>query len=500
MTRTEIIMISLKEKGKAITPIGASHSQTSLSGIHSAHSYRTGAKSGYPPTTCGYDSFLSSGRLHITAILLLALLSPPVLHASDPIPAPKQKKLIALVGGTIHTISGEVFTSGTILFDKGTISAVGTSLAIPADAERIDLSGKHVYPGLINAYTTLGLTEIGSVRGTVDISETGTINPNVRAEVAVNPESELIPVARSGGITVAATAPGGGIISGLSAAMMMDGWTWEDMTLKSGLGLVVNWPSMVYAPSPFSRQSKEDWQKQRDEQLKSLRDAFADARAYMMAKKAEEQKGIKYHDIDPRWQAMIPVLEGKIPVFVNANELTQIQATVTWAGQEGLKLVIVGGRDAWRVTDQLKAKDIPVIATAILSAPIRRWEDYDEVFSLPAKLQKAGVRFCITGENNPSMSRNTAHHAAMAAAYGLPKEDALKAITLYAAQILGIANRVGSLEPGKDATLIITNGDPLELETTVEQVFIQGKRVDLRDKHKILYQKYQEKYKQLSGE
>jgi imidazolonepropionase-like amidohydrolase len=396
----------------------------------------------------------------------------------------------------IHTVSGDVIANGTIVFDKGKITAVGTTVSVPSDAERVDVSGKHIYPGIIDSKTDLGLTEIGSVRGTLDIVETGTINPNTRAEVAVNPESELIPVARSGGITVAATSPGGGIISGTAAAIVLDGWTWEELTLKAPLALVVNWPTMTYVQNPFSRQTKEEWQKQRDEQLKSLRDAFAAARSYMVAKKAEQQRGVPYHETDSRWEAMIPVLEGKVPVWVNAQELSQIQAAITWAEQENVKLVIVGGRDSWRVAAQLKAKDIPVIITDIQNAG-RRWEDYDVVFTLPRKLKDAGVRFCITGEGSASNSRNIAYHAANAAAYGLSKDDALKSVTLYAAQILGIANRVGSLEVGKDATLIVTNGDPLEIETNVEQVFIQGKKCDMRDKHKQLYGKYQEKYKQL---
>jgi imidazolonepropionase-like amidohydrolase len=418
--------------------------------------------------------------------------------ASDAIPAAKQKKPIALIGGTIHTVSGAVIENATIVFDKGTITALGTNVSIPADAERVNIRGKHVYPGIIDAYSNMGLTEIGSVRGTLDISETGSINPSVRAEVAVNPESELIPVARSNGVAVVATVPGGGLISGMAAALMLDGWTSEDLTLKSGLALVVNWPAMVYAPSPFSRTPKEEWQKQRDEQLKMLSEAFANARAYLTAKKAEQQKGIQYHDVDPRWQAMIPVLEARVPVFVNANELSQIQAAITWAEQEGIKPVIVGGRDSWRVADQLKAKNIPVIVTDIQSAPTRRWEGYDAIFTLPLKLKNAGVRFCITGDGSASNSRNTAYHAANAAAYGLPKDDALKSVTLYAAQILGIADKVGSLELGKDATLIVTNGDPLELPTVAEQMFIQGKKIDLRDKHKQLYEKYKEKYRQLS--
>lgn len=436
-------------------------------------------------------------RTNILLLTTLTLWSTGAV-ASDAVPAAKQKKPIALVGGTVHTVSGGTLENATIVFDKGKITALGTNLAIPTDAERIDVTGKHVYPGIIDSYSNMGLTEIGSVRGSVDVAETGAINPNVRVEVSVNPESELIPVARSNGVAIVATAPSAGLVSGLAAALMMDGWTWEDLTLKSGLGLIVNWPTMVYTPSPFARLSKEDWQKQRDEQLKALRDAFANARAYTTAKKAEQQRGIPYHETDPRWQAMIPVFEGKMPVFVHANELSQIQAAITWAEQEGIKLVIVGARDAWLVKDQLKAKDIPVIVTDIQSAPTRRWQGYNEIFTLPMRLHDAGIRFCITGEANASNSRNTAYHAANAAAYGLPREEALKSITLYAAQILGIADKVGSLEVGKDATLIVTTGDPLEPPTVTEQMFIQGKKIDLRDKHKQLYEKYREKYRQTS--
>ncbi len=436
-----------------------------------------------------------------TNLFLLAslIVCSAIASASDAVPAAKQKKPIALIGGTIHTVSGEVIENATILFDKGTITAVGTNVTIPADAERIDVTGKHIYPGLIDSRSNMGLTEIGSVRGTIDVAETGSINPNVHAEVAANPESELIPVARANGVVIVAATPRGGLISGLAAALMLDGWTTEDLTLKSGLGLVVNWPTMVYAPSGFVRVSKEEWQKQRDEQLKTLRETFANARAYMTAKRAEQQKGVGYHDSDPRWQAMIPVLEGKTPVFVDANELSQIQAAISWAEQESLKLVIVGGRDAWLVRSQLKARDIPVIVTDIQSPPVHRWQGYNEVFTLPMRLREAGIRFCISGDGDASNSRNIAYHAANAAAYGLPKDDALKAVTLYAAQILGIADKVGSLEPGKDATLIITNGDPLEPPTVTEQMFIQGKKIDLMNKHRQLYEKYKQKYNQLGA-
>lgn len=436
-------------------------------------------------------------KIIILAMALAVALT--VALASDYHPAGKQKKPIALVGGTIHTVSGEVIQSGTIVFDKGKITALGVNVAIPTDAEQINVAGKHVFPGLIDAANNLGLSEVPlGAPGTVDAAEIGSINPNVRAEVAVNPESEHIPVARSGGVTVVATYPGGGLLSGLAAAMMMDGWTWEDMTLQRGVGLVINWPSMVFSPSPFSQQTRENWQETRDNNLKAIRQAFADARAYMSAKKAEQGRGIPYHDIDPRWTAMVPVLEGTMPVLVNAAEVTQIQSAIQWAEQEKVKLVIVGGREAWRVSDQLNAAKIPVIFTDVQNGPARRWEDYDQIFKTAARLSSAGIPFCITGDRSGSNARNLSHHAANAAAYGLAKDEALKSITLYPAQILGIADRVGSLEVGKDATLLVTTGDILEITTNVEQAFIQGKKLDMRDKHKNLYNKYKEKYRQLS--
>jgi imidazolonepropionase-like amidohydrolase len=196
---------------------------------------------------------------------------------------------------------------------------------------------------------------------------------------------------------------------------------------------------------------------------------------------------------------MVPVLEGKVPVWVNANELTQIQAAITWAEQENVKLVIVGGRDAWRVTSQLKAKNIPVILTDVLSSPPRRWENYDQIYATPAKLNEAGILFCIAGDGDPSNARNLNHHAATAAAFGLSKEGALRAITLDAAKVLGIDALVGSIETGKDATLIVVSGDILELSSSVEKIFIQGKKIDLRDMHKQLYEKYSEKYRQLKN-
>ncbi|MBI5474638.1 MAG: amidohydrolase family protein [Ignavibacteriae bacterium] len=413
--------------------------------------------------------------------------------ASNQIPAKPQEKPIAIVNATIHTVSGPTIEKGMIIFDKGKIIAVGTNAAVPSGAEVIDATGKHVYPGLMSADTYIGLTEIGAVRASNDRIETGRINPNVRAEVAVNPESELIPVARANGITTMVTAPDGGLIAGTSAVMMLDGWTWEEMTLKAPAALVVAWPFMSVQQS--SLKSIEDQKKEREKQLNELANAFRDARAYMIAKMAEEQKGIPYHKIDKRWEAMIPVLQRKTPVVVSAFDMQQIEAAVAWSVQENVRLIIHGGYDAWRVADLLKKYNIPVLAGGIHRLPYRRFDRYDEPFVLPKKLLDAGIRFAIVSGEEAAHERNLPYQAAQAAAYGLPKDEALKAITLYPARIFGVDDRIGSLEVGKDATLIITTGDPLEIVCNVEMEFIQGRKIDLSSKHTQLYEKYREKYR-----
>ena len=354
------------------------------------------------------------------------------LLASDPVPAKKQDHPIALVGAAIHPVSAPDIPNGTILFEKGKITGIGTSVPLPANAEKIDVAGKHIYPGLINANSTVGLTEIEAVRATNDYAETGQINPNVRSEIAVNPESELIPTLRANGVVIANVMPQGGLIAGRSAAIMMDGWTAEDVLLKAPIGLVVNWPQMTISRSPWIHQTEEEQKNDRTKRLKELNDAFANARAYMIAKKAENEKGIPYHATDLRWEAMIPVLEKKIPVLVNANEIQQIEAAVQWAKDEKINIVIVSGRDAWRVAALLKANDVPVIVGPTLDEPSRDWEGYDVAYAVPSKLFAAGVRFAISGEGEAFGERNTPYHAAMAAAYGLPKEEALKSVTIYA--------------------------------------------------------------------
>jgi imidazolonepropionase-like amidohydrolase len=441
-------------------------------------------------------------RTFITVVLVL-LCAAAACVASDQIPAAPQSTPVALVGATVHPVVAPPMRNGIVVFDRGTITALGTDVQIPDGATVLNVAGKHVYPGLIDAYTAIGLTEIGSVRGTRDVAETGRINPNVRAEAAVNPGSEIIPVTRANGIALALVAPGGGTISGRSALMMLDGWTWEDMVLKAPAALHVSWPRMRIIHAWWMRQSEEEQKEERQKSLDALAEAFRDARAYQRAKEAETERGIPPHPTDLRWEAMIPVLEGELPVIVVANGIRQIEAAVAWARQENVKLIISGGADAWRVTDLLKDAGVPVMVAGTHRSPQRRWEAYDAPFTLPFKLFEAGVEFCISGgvsfygSAGASNERNLPYQAATAVAYGLPREEALKSLTLYPARMLGVDDRVGALAVGMDATVIVTDGDPLETPTQVERMFIQGRDIDLTSRHTMLYEKYKQKYDQL---
>ena len=414
-------------------------------------------------------------------------------HASDTLPASPQAKAIAIKGATIHPVSGPDIPSGTIVFDNGKITAIGADAAIPAGAEVIDGTGKHVYPGLINANTVLGLVEIGAVRATVDVEEAGAINPNVRSITSVNPDSELIPVARSAGVLTALSVPEGGLVSGQSAVLRLDGWTPEEMTVLSPAAMHLRWPNLTIDRRPRARKSVKDQQKEIEKAQKQIRDAFQIARSYWQARK---NPGPDFK-MDLRWEALMPVFDGKLPLFVHASTLAQIEAALAWAKEMQLKIVLVDGDDAWRVAAQLKESDTPVVLGPATSLPPRRDDDYDSAWSSAAQLQKAGVRFCIAsnGRGAETNERNVGYEAGLAAGYSLPKEEALKAVTIYPAQILGVADRLGSLETGKAATLIVTNGDPLDFPTQVEAAFIDGRKIDLSNRQTRLRDKYREKYR-----
>jgi imidazolonepropionase-like amidohydrolase len=437
----------------------------------------------------------ATSRAALGAFVCALLLGTAALEAQ--IPAPRQNRPIALTGGTIHTVTNGVIENGTILFEGGRITAVGANVDIPSHAERVDVSGRHIYPGLVDGHSQMGLFEIGGVDVTNDTNELGDLNPNVRAAVAVNPESRHIGVARSNGVLVSVSSPTGGLVAGLSSAMMLDGWTWEQMTLEPQAGLIINWPSAGGGGrggfGGFGGRGGGDPDERYNESIRQIRELFASARAYQAARAAAPER----HGSDVRLEAMIPVIDGDVPVMVQANELRQIQDAITWAAEEGVRMVLLGGRDAGYVAPLLAQRDIPVLVSGVLGSPGRQWEPYDDVYSLPARLHAAGVRVGITGEYSSQYANRLPYHAGAAIAFGLPAEEALRAVTLYPAQFLGIDDRVGSLEVGKDATLLITTGDPLEYATTVEQAFIEGRMIDMEDAHRRFFEKYSEKLRQL---
>lgn len=432
---------------------------------------------------------------HVGQVVFL-LIHVTAIFAYGQIPAPPQRRPIALVNATIHPVSSGPIETAAIVIDEGKIVDLGGDITIPSDAMEMDLTGKHIYPGLVESFSQLGLTEIGAVGVTNDYYERGDINPSVRAEVAINPESEHIPVARANGIALAVAAPRGGLIAGRSALILTDGWTWKEMTFKAPLGMIVNWPNMrIYDDDDeASKQQRERINKR----LEILDKAIEDAKAYLLATESTKTEA-RFLKTDVRWEAMAPVLKGTLPVWIRANSLLEIESAISWADKHKLRTVLVGGREAWHYIDLLKQKEIPVVVTSVLSLPGRRDADFDESFTLPLRLYQAGVRFCIASGGTSSI-RNLPYHAAKAAAYGLPEDEALKAITLYPAQIMGVADRIGSLEKGKDATLIVTDGDPLEITTRVSELFIQGRRIDLANKHRRLYDKYRQRYRQIDAQ
>jgi imidazolonepropionase-like amidohydrolase len=437
--------------------------------------------------------------------LVLALFVAAVAHASSVLPAPRQQKPILLRGGTVVPVSGAVMEKADVLLVDGKIAQVAATITPPAGAEIIEVKGQRVYPGLVAAVTHIGLLEITGARQTVDAAEVGLINPNARAQTAINPESEHIPVTRQNGILTALSLPServsatgrASLIGGTSTLLKLDGWTWEDLTLRPMAAMHVFWPSMRLNRTGQSTMSPAIQQRGIDTQVRALEDAFAAARAYAQTRAA----GNAPTDTDLRWEAMLPVVRGEMPVFVHADDTKQIRAALAFAQKQNVKITIVGGIDAWRVAEELKAADVPVIIAGVNRLPERRDDDYEAAYANAARLHAAGVRFCIANKTAISSSsgndRNLPYEAARAAAHGLPRDAALRSITLSAAEILGVAKELGSIDVGKRATLIVTDGDPLEIPTQVKLAFIDGAKIDLTSRHTQLYDKYRERLRRV---
>ncbi len=425
-----------------------------------------------------------------TAWLLLA----SGLLASDQIPGGPQKRPIIIRNATVHTVSGETIQNGALLFKDGKIAEIGTNIPFPGDAEVIEAKGYHVYPGLMESYSSIGLVEIDSIRASMDTTEIGSLNPNVRAAVAFNPDSEAIPVARANGVLTAVTAPNGGLISGRAAVMILDGWTWEGMTLLPDAAMTAAWPRFAAAPRGRRGGDAEPTAAADNDRLGPLHELIREVKAYSLAR----TKAPKDQPIDLRLDSMVPVVEARMPMMVQANSTKQIQTAIAFAKQYHLKLILMGGADAMQCANLIKEAKVPVVVASVYRLPSRHDAAYDAAYTLPAQLQEAGIQFSIASDGRFGASglRNLPYNAATAAAFGLTEDQAIRSITLSPAEIFGVANRIGSLTVGKDATLIITDGNILETPTQVLKAYIQGRQVDLSSKHTQLNEKYKAKYKQ----
>lgn len=413
--------------------------------------------------------------LHL--MVLSAWITSPCL-AQDLTPkATPAASTVVIRGATIHTVSGPILLDATLWFEDGIIRGLARSTdGVPEleGAESIDGANLHVYPGLVTANTTVGLVEYSQVRQSVDSAELGDLNPEVLAAVAVNPDSTAIPVARTNGILTMGVFPQRGIVPGRISVMNLDGWTNEDMTVRADAGLSIRWSTG-------------------DEARQSLDKLIVDARAWHRAREAQPDL-----TVDLRLQAMGSVLRGDAKVFLAAQSVAEIEQAVVWATDHGLRPVIVGGRDARLCLPLLEKHRVPVMVLGTHRLPRRRDAPIDDPFTLPLALHEAGVPWCLASGDSFYNERNLPYHAATAAAYGLPPAEAIRAITLYPARVLGVEKRLGSLDVGKDATLIVTDGSPLELTTKVVHAFVRGGRVDLSNKQTELEAKYRERYRQLT--
>jgi imidazolonepropionase-like amidohydrolase len=406
-------------------------------------------------------------------------------------PAPAQTKPVIITGAIIHIGNGQVINNGYIAFDKGKITAVGEGT--PANTNGVDIidaAGKQVYPGFICPITTLGLVEVEEgARGTVDDAETGEINPNVRTLIAFNTDSKVIPTVRSNGILLAQPTPGGGLISGQSSVMQLDGWNWEDAAYKKDIAIHMNWPIMRpqtrrrAQPTPgVPQESPED---RMQKALDVIYNLFTEAKAYAEAKPAV---------INLRFEAMKGLFDGSKKLFVNADGAKEIVQAITLGKKLGIQVVIVGGKESYLVTDALKNNNVPVIIRETQSLPERDDDDVYLPYKLPKILQDAGVLYGLTGTGF-WRQRNLPFEAGEACGYGLTKEQAISMITLNNAKILGIDKTTGTLEVGKDANLFISKGDALDMITIdVQKAFIQGRDINLDNLHKQLYRKFAAKY------
>jgi len=411
----------------------------------------------------------------------------------------------AIVNARIVPVTSAPIEKGTVVLRDGRIAAVGAKVAVPKEAKKIEAAGLSVYPGMVDAYTTLGLAEIPSVRGSMDTTEIGAFNPQAHAWIAVNPHSEMIRTARVNGITTALVAPSGGRIAGSAAAINLFGNYPNEMLLRPQVGVVMNIPSsrqrggrsMLELLVPGTPEGGEARGERTAEELAKLKEYLREAKAYSdMKARLEKSGGSLGAARDAGLEAMVPVIRGERVVIVPADHWRDIKAAVELAQEFGLRIVIAGGADAWKIAPYLKEKNVPVLYGAVHSLPRLPEDPYDAYYAAPEVLRRAGVRFALVtggggqGGGAAADVRNLPYKAAMAAAYGLEKEDALKAVTLWPAELMGVADKVGSIEAGKLANLLVIRGDPLDVRSEVKYVFVEGKLVPLESRNTEMFERF----------
>ncbi len=387
----------------------------------------------------------------------------------------------AIKNARIVTVSGPTIPNGNILVQDGKITAVGANIPIPASAKVIDAKGLSAYPGMIDAHTSMGLEEIESIPGTQDINEIGDINPHIKASAAVNPLSEHVGITRASGVTTVLSAPQGGLIGGQGTVINLNGWVLKDMLMKDSAGVIINFPRDVNLPANAADRQRRDAEDTRRKRIDLLRKTLRDAQSYsrLLDARVDAESNLAL-------RALIPVIKGDMPAMFVANTASEIKGALEIADEFKLKAILVGASDARQVLDLIKSKNVPVLFGGTFKSPDKDSDAYDALYSTPAALSKAGIKFGFT-VGGASSVHDLPFQAGMAVGFGLDKDEALKAVTLYPAQILHIDNQVGSLQEGKTANIILADGDPLELLTHVKQVFIAGKPVELKNKQTELY-------------
>jgi len=417
----------------------------------------------------------------LSILCTLALI--PILvfaQSSDGIQRAETSKF-ALTNAKIYTVTNGVIENGTIIINNGIIEAVGANINIPGDAQVIDYSGQEIYPGMIDSGTKLGLSEIGSISEANDFREFGEITPHMEALTAVNPNSVAIPVTRVNGVTTALTMPAGGTLPGTAATINLFGYT-PDQMFAGSKGVVMNFPSS--AQRGWRRRTPEQIEKARERAQKTINDAWDKAELYAKIKDSDEAR---YY---PEMEALTKVINGEVLLYIEVNAAKDILSAIDWVEERGYKnVVFTGVSEGWRVADSIATAGIPVITGPVLSTPTRGSDSYDTPYKNPGIMQKAGVKVALR-TNDTENARNLPYNAGFAATYGMGREEALKAITINAAEIMGVSDQIGSIEVGKKANIFVSTGDPFETSSKILDVFIDGYKIPMTSRHTELYDEF----------